>query len=140
MLLTPSTPRQAALGLTILRIAAGVTFTAHGAQKLFVFGFGGVAGYFGSLGIPFPAVAGVLVTVLEFGGGIALILGLLSRPIALLLAVEMLVAMVTAHEGLTFFMPGGIELEFVLASAGVAIALAGAGAYSLDERVFGAKR
>lgn len=139
MLLSPATPRQTALGLTILRLAAGVILTAHGAQKLFVFGFGGVAGYFGSLGIPFPAVAGVLVTILELGGGLALVLGLLSRPIGLLLAAEMLVAMLTAHQGLAFFMPAGIEFELLLASAGVAIALAGPGAYALDGRRFGAK-
>jgi len=54
-------------------------FLVHGLQKLLVMGFGGVAGFFGSLGVPAPGLFAVLVTLVEVLGVLALILGLLTR-------------------------------------------------------------
>src|SRR5688572_27916283 len=70
-------------GLTLLRAAVGAIFIAHGAQKLFVYGLGGVTGAFGQTGVPFHDISGPIVTLLEFFGGTALAVGLLSRPAAL---------------------------------------------------------
>jgi putative oxidoreductase len=119
-------------GLTLLRAAVGAIFIAHGAQKLFVFGMGGVAGAFGQMGVPFPEVAGPLVALLEFFGGIALVLGLLTRWAALGLTINMLGAMVLVHAPNGFFLPNGIEFTLLLGSASLALAIMGAGELSVD--------
>lgn len=119
-------------GITILRLVVGIVFLVHGAQKLFVFGFGGVAGFMGQLGIPAPALAAVVVTLVEFLGGLALVLGLLTRWAAALLAIDMAVAVVVVHLPAGFFLPNGYEFALTLLGASVALALAGAGEASLD--------
>jgi putative oxidoreductase len=119
-------------GLTLLRAAVGTIFIAHGAQKLFVYGLSGVAGAFGQLGVPFPEVTGPLVALLEFFGGIALLVGLLTRYAALGLAITMIGAMVMVHAPAGFFLPNGIEFTLLLSAASLAFAIMGAGEFSID--------
>ena len=71
--------RRVDTGLLILRIVIGVVFLMHGGQKLFVFGFGGVTGAFGQMGVPMPAITGPLAAIVEFLAGGALVIGLLTR-------------------------------------------------------------
>ena len=127
-----ASPRQLDLGLTILRVTAGTIFAAHGAQKLFVFGFDGVAGGFAQMGVPLAGVVGPAIALLEFFGGLALIAGLLTRLVSLGLGATMIGAMVLVHLKAGFFMPNGYE--FVLTLFGIAMTLVatGAGNFSLD--------
>lgn len=127
----PST-RQTDLGLAILRTFAGIVFVAHGAQKLFVYGFAGVSGAFAGMGVPMPGVAGPAVALLEFLGGLALIAGFLTRPVGLLLALEMLGALFMVHLAAGFFMPNGYEFAMTLAAVAATLSVTGAGAWSID--------
>lgn len=126
---------QQQLGLAILRIVLGIVFTAHGAQQLFVYGFAGVTGAFAKMGIPMPGFLGPFVSLLDLFGGLALILGLFSRPASFALACDMLGALLLVQLAGGFFMPTGYEFVLTLIAGLVAIILAGPGSPSLDEAI-----
>ena len=124
-----SSPRQLSLGLGALRVAVATIFIKHGAQKLFVFGFSGVTGAFTQMGVPLPGVTGPFIALLEFFGGIALVIGLLTRLIALGLVCDMLgaILLVQLKSGFSHY-----ELEFLLLGSSLALVLTGAGEFSVD--------
>jgi putative oxidoreductase len=116
--------------LLVLRLAVATSFIVHGWMKLFGMGLANVGAFFESLGIPMAGVAAWGVSLLEFGGGIMLAMGIITRPLAILFMFEMLVAITLAVFPRGFV--GGWELEFLLASASLCLALGGGGAYSVD--------
>jgi putative oxidoreductase len=121
-----------AWGIAAVRFIVGLVFLVHGSQKLFVYGFGGVAGFMAHAGIPVPAVSAVVVTLVEFLGGLALVTGLFTRWAAILLAINMAVAVLAVHLKNGFFLPQGYEYALTLLVANVGLALTGAGAFALD--------
>lgn len=120
-------------GLLALRIALGVIFFAYGYPKLAHLG-GGMQGFFVQHGLPgyFVYVSGVL----EVFGGVLLMLGLFTRPAALLLAVEMSVAIWKVHSSKGYLAVHEYEFPLALAAACFALATVGAGSLSLDQPLF----
>ena len=139
---TPSfvTPQRVSAGLAVLRVVLGIIFIAHGAQKFFVFGIEGAINAFGQMGVPLNTVTAPLVAVLELFGGAALIIGLLTRVIAAGLALDMLGAILFVKAKGGFFSPNGVEFELILFGAAVALALTGAGAFSVDAALVNRRR
>lgn len=119
-------------GITVLRLAVGIVFLAHGGQKLFVWGFDNVAAFMGKVGIPAPMLAAIVVTLVEFLGGLALVVGSFTRWAAVLLAIDMLGAILTVHLKGGFFLPAGVEFALTLFAANVALVLLGSGEVSVD--------
>jgi putative oxidoreductase len=91
----------------LLRVSLGVMFLAHWQLKFIKFGVPAFVAYFHHLG--FPAVMAYAIMILEFVGGIALILGIYASWIAVPLAIEMLGTIVFEHgaDGWLFTNPGG---------------------------------
>ena len=120
-----------------VRLGAGVIFTAHGAQKLFGwfggYGLEGTAGWMASIGLEPGMLMAALAGGAEFFGGLLLIIGLLVRPVALLLAATMAVAIVSVHLHNGLFMANnGYEFGLALLAISVGLALRGAGSFSAD--------
>jgi putative oxidoreductase len=134
----PMNPR---LGQMILRIVLGVIFVAHGASKLFGEGGpGGLAGFLSSLGVPVPILAAWLVTLLEFVGGMFLIVGLFVVPTAILLAIHMAMGIVLVHAANGFYVIGpgqnnGVEFNLILIAGLLSMLLGGPGLATVEGRM-----
>ena len=120
-----------------LRVGAGVIFAAHGAQKLFGwfggYGLEGTGGWMASIGIEPGVLMAALAGGAEFFGGLLLIVGLLVRPAAVVLAITMIVAIVAVHLQNGLFMSNnGYEFGLALLVISVGLAIRGAGSISLD--------
>lgn len=125
------------LSSLLMRLSAGAIFAAHGAQKLFgSFGGGGLEGtaqWMASIGLQPGYLMALAAGSAEFFGGIALLLGLLTRPAALALAMTMLVAVITVHLPNGLFMSNnGYEFGLALLAITGALVLNGGGKLSLD--------
>lgn len=120
-----------------LRIPVGIIFVAHGAQKLFGwfggYGLEGTGQWMASISLNPGYLMALLAGSAEFFGGLALILGLLVRPAAAVLAFTMLVAILVVHIGNGLFLSNnGYEFGLALLAASVALVISGAGRGSLD--------
>jgi putative oxidoreductase len=125
------------LALLVLRLVVGLTFAAHGAQKLFGafggHGIEGTAGFFEQIGLRPGKLHGWAAAITEFFGGLAIALGIVTPiPAAALIGV-MTAAVLTVHVKNGFFNTNqGFEFNLTLAAALFALAGIGAGGWSLD--------
>lgn len=138
MVLKKITTTAAGFDTLPVRVAAGVIFAAHGAQKLFGwfggYGLEGTGGWMASIGLEPGVLMAALAGSAEFFGGLALILGLLVRPAAVVLALTMVVAIVTVHLANGLFMANnGYEFGLALLAVSVSLVIRGAGSVSADK-------
>lgn len=122
----------------VLRLAAGIIFIAHGSQKLFGWfgghGLEGTAGWMASIGLEPGLPMALLAGGAEFFGGLALIVGLLVRPVGIVLAFTMLVAIFAVHWSNGLFMANnGYEFALSLFAISFALVFSGGGKGSLDD-------
>lgn len=122
---------QASVGLLLVRVMMGIILVFHGYVKVFVIGLPAAQGFFAKVGIFLPQITAPFVSFLELIGGVLLIVGLFTRYLGVLFAIEFVVAAytqwVTAGKGYP-----GAELELLLLICGLLLATHGAGPYSVD--------
>ena len=123
-----------------LRLPLGIIFAAHGAQKLFGwfggYGLQGTGQWMASIGLEPGVLLAGLSGSAEFFGGLFLILGLLVRPSALVLAVTMLVAIFSVHISHGLFMSNnGYEYALALLAGAISLLISGAGRASADSLI-----
>ncbi len=124
--------RSAPYAIFALRVVTGALFIYHGLVKLLVFTPAGTAGFFESIGLPGPL--GYLTMAVEIAGGLALILGIMARPVSAVLAVVLLGAAWFAHAGSGFGWSnpnGGWEYPAMWAAVQLVLAALGDGAWAL---------
>jgi putative oxidoreductase len=115
--------------LLILRVVLGIIMIYHGWPK--VTNLGGVIEGFTGMGIPLPAVAAVFAAVAEVGGGLLMLIGVLTDIAGLAFAIDMLGAIIFVHAKNGFGVDkGGIEWPLALMAMALAIALAGPGRFA----------
>ncbi|BCV60656.1 DoxX family protein [Shewanella algae] len=123
-----------------LRLPIGITFMAHGAQKLFGwfggYGLEGTGQWMASIGLTPGYLMALMAGSSEFFGGLLLIIGLLIRPTSAVLAFTMLMAIFTVHLDNGLFMSNnGYEFGLALLAATVSLAISGAGKLSIDSMI-----
>jgi putative oxidoreductase len=127
--------------LLLARLLAGGIFIAHGWQKLSTIGISAVSASFRQSGVPLPTLSAWAAALIELVGGVALVIGLLTVVMSLLLALDMLGAYAFVHAGHGLFIAnGGFELAGALAAAVLAFAAVGPGRFSVDEGLLGRAR
>lgn len=123
-----------------LRIPTGIIFMAHGSQKLFGwfggYGLAGTGQWMESIGLSPGYLMALLAGSAEFFGGLALLIGLLTRPAAAVLAFTMLIAIFSTHISNGLFMANnGYEFALALLAVTVSLVVSGAGRVSVDRRL-----
>jgi putative oxidoreductase len=124
----------------LIRVVAGLILIPHGMQKLFgSFGGPGMDNFIATLakvGYPMAAFWGWIIALLEFGGGILLVIGLFTRPVALLVLIFMLEA-ARFHLGVGgfFWTARGNEYPLLFAAVALYLVIRGGGPYSVDSKM-----
>jgi putative oxidoreductase len=117
-------------GQLVLRVGVGLLFLYHGVPKLK--NPKGTMQWLKETGMPGAAVFTVLVALLEFFGGLALLLGFLTNIVAALFVVEMIGTTIFSKTKLGKQFMLGYELDVLYLVGALALVFLGAGAFSLD--------
>ena len=115
------------------RVALGLLFIAHGWPK--VKDLKKPVGFVKGTGWPGGAAFAILFSLLELFGGIALVLGLLTQPVAVLFFLEMIATTIFSKTKLNKKFIGGYELDVAYAAFALVLAFLGPGAWSLDRLI-----
>lgn len=123
------------IGPLAVRIVVGIIFVVHGWMKVGM-GIAGTAGFLASLGIPFASVFAALLIIGEVIGGLALIVGALTRFWAGVGVIISLVALFTVHLSKGFLISnGGYEFILLIGAVMLSLVVTGAGKYSVDAKM-----
>lgn len=128
--MSQSDSKYSDLALLLLRVGVGIIFIIAGWNKLT--GIEGTIQFFGNIGIPLPAVMAWVVALVEFIGGIMVLLGAYAKLPYLLLAIVMAVALFTTKLGGEF---SAARLDLMLLLTSLALFLMGSGSYSVDNKI-----
>jgi len=118
------------LAILFLRIAVGVIFIVAGWGKLT--GIEGTQGFFGNIGIPAPGLMAWVVAIVEFVGGIMVLIGLYIRVPSILLAITMVVAIFTVKMGGEF---SNMRIDITLLAMSLALFILGSGKLSVEHLI-----
>jgi putative oxidoreductase len=121
--------RMHPLALLVLRMILGIIMIAHGYHKVFGH-MQEYAGFIHSMGI--PVWLGYVSAITEFGGGILLIMGLVTRCAAIAVFIDMFVAIAKVHWKHGLLGNGGYEFPLSLAAIAFALIFLGGGPISID--------
>lgn len=137
-IITKITATQNTFAPLALRLPVGVILAAHGSQKLFGwfggYGLEGTGKWMASIGLEPGVVMAALSGSAEFFGGLLILLGLATRPAALVAAFTMVVAILSVHIHNGLFMSNnGYEYALALLAATVSLVISGGGRASVDQ-------
>ena len=116
-------------GIFVLRVVLGIIMVAHGLPK--IKDLKGTAKGFVDMGFKPGMFWGTIVAILEFVGGIGLIVGFLTQLIAFFIAIEFIVIILKLKRSRKF--TGGYDFDILIVAAALLIATIGSGALSLEE-------
>lgn len=138
LLFSPAVWMSRSAGVLILRLALGLVFFMHGAQKALGWfggsGLEGTIGFMNSLGI--STFLAYVVSFWELLGGIFIIFGFLTRLWSAGLVINMLVAIFAVHIGAGFFASaGGFEFNLTLLAIALSLIFLGSGKFSIDHSI-----
>ena len=131
----------ASFGLLIIRVLLGLTFAAHGTQKLFGWfgghGIEGTGGFFESIGIKPGKMMAVFAGAGELVGGLLFAIGFLTPLAAIIISLTMLVAIIKVHIKNGYWAGNnGYEYNALIIIAAAGVAFIGPGVFSIDELIF----
>lgn len=113
----------------IIRLALGIILVRHGWPKLKSESLKNFSSWLGRIGFPLPIFWAVSVAIIEFFGGIALIIGLMTFWVALFVAIQFLVIIFIVNKSKFF---AEKEFDILILSASLALIISGSGFISLD--------
>ncbi len=143
LIIRPLGPVYRILGVIVepmLRVTAGLLLVPHGAQKLFGWfdgaGLQGTAEAFAGMGFAPGWLFATAAGLLEFVGGLMLMLGVLTRPVALAVTAFMAVAVIGVHKPMGYFWTdGGYEYPMMWGILAFAFVIRGGGRFSIDRLI-----